>query len=645
MTDHVLTFLSAYQGTLAQAFTMPPALADAYDLHDCLRESKAKSTYLLKKKDDASFAVLKTATGDARAHLRAEYEILSGLHTPEFPQAISFFTDEQTDYFLRSYLAGASVSDYVERNGAFSEAEAVRLVLGLCGALAVLHSQTPPVIHRDIKPQNVIYTQQRTLALIDFDAARRYQPEQKMDTVYLGTQATAAPEQFGYQQTDQRSDIYSTGILLLFLCTGDYELEACASIRLRAVRHIIETCTRFDPQRRYRNIRALSRALKHALNAALPPAVVFWHGAALGLFVGVALSLALVRFGILPARTDAAKGESADATPLVAALAAEDQAIVFESPEIERAVREQLEFDETTPLYQADLDRVESLFLCGTSTGSSWLDVTNNVVYRSSPESGAISSLTDIPKLRNLTELALCDQRITDLSPLEGMRLNRLALNGNLISDLSSISTLVALRELYVGSNPIVKIDALEGLDLLQVVDLGSTNVSDLSPLSGNMAALYLNDTPILDYSPLLRMSALNTLFLNHPNQNCLDVVSQLSSLTWLEIGNGLTELEPVLRLENLTRLAIAPVQLTTLEGIETLEQLKGLRINAAPDIDLTPLTKLPNLAEMDIYFQELSDYSQIFQIPNLKTLYCSLAQQAEIDALNLPHSFEICAN
>lgn len=223
MTDHVLSFLSAYQNTLSQTFTLPQELASDYDLYDCLHETQEKASYLLRRSSDDTFALLKTATNHKRELLCSEFEVLSALHSPLFPKAICCFSDDERTYFLREYVAGVPVSSYVDQHGPFSEAEAVRLCISLCDALQLLHAQTPPVIHRDIKPQNVIFTKEHTLALINFDAARRYQREQKRDTVFLGTQATAAPEQFGYQQTDQRSDIYSTGILLLFLCTGSYE--------------------------------------------------------------------------------------------------------------------------------------------------------------------------------------------------------------------------------------------------------------------------------------------------------------------------------------------------------------------------------------------------------------------------------------
>ncbi len=647
MTDHVLSFLSSYQDTLAQALPLPAEILKDYDLYDCLHETPSKSTYLLKKKADASFAVLKVAKNGAREHLRAEYDILSSLRSNQIPQALSYSSDHKTDYFLRSYIAGTPVSDQVERSGAFSESEAMRLVLGLCETLMLLHAQTPPVIHRDIKPQNIIYTNQHTLALIDFDAARHFQPAQKKDTVYLGTQTTAAPEQFGYQQTDARSDIYSTGILLLFLCTGSYELDSRTQIQSRALRHIIETCTRFDPQRRYKNIRALSHVLNRAQADAVPAAVTFWRGAAFGLAAGIALSMALVFSGILPAGPQAdAKGTTTASDALVpAAIVAADQAIVFESPEIERAVRDQLGIDADVPLYQADLDRVSKLFLFGDDSLESWDDVTFRAVFQPTLYQGSITTLADIPKLRNLSELAVCAQNITDLTPLKDMHLTRLALGTNLIIDPSPLSSVPSLRELYIGHNPITQINVAAELPLLQVLDLSTTNVSDLSPLSNDMTTLCLYDTPIVDYGPLLRMNTLQKLYINHPTQACWDTISQLNDLTELQIKDGVMRLEPLLGLKNLRSLAISPVELTSIQGIEALDRLDYLRIAAAPDIDLSPLTKMDSLSTLDIYFQEQQDYSILFQIPNLKHLYCSTAQKGLIEALGLPITFEIHAS
>ena len=641
MTDHVLSFLSAYQGALSQAFSLPNELATDYELYDRLGESPEKSTYLLRRKDDTAFAVLKVATGGHREHLQMEYDVLNRVHAAYLPKAISCFSDQTSTYLLREYIAGVPVSDTIERRGPFSEAEAVRLCIGLCDALQELHAQTPPIIHRDIKPQNVIFTQQRTLALIDFDAARNYQSAQKKDTVYLGTQATAAPEQFGYQQTDQRSDLYSTGVLLLYLCTGSYELEALEKVSSRVLRHIIETCTQFDPNRRFASARHLRAQLMRQSRAMTRSSASFFGGVALGLGCGVVLCTAVYLLGVVPALQDgkAAKIASAEVTAIVPAA---DTAITFDTPEIEQAVREQLGVDTATPLYQSDLDRITTLYLFGDVSLTDWNTVVNDSLYHASTLAGGITSLADIPKLRNLTELSICCQQIADLSPLKGMRLVRLALSGNQISDLSPLKELPFLRELLIANNPIREIGVVGNLPLLQIIDLGSTSVSDITALGENMTAVYLADAPVFDYQPLLRMHSLRSLFITRPDQDDIAVLSQLTSLTELVLSYNLTSIEPLLSLTNLQSLALFEPQLTSIEGLETLEHLKYFRIGAYQNLDLTPLTKLPNLTALDIASQKISDYSTTLSLPYLGALYCTATQKSEIEALDVPISFQL---
>lgn len=641
MTDHVLSFLAAYQGTLAQAFTLPRELANEYDLYDCLRETPEKSTYLLQKKSDASFAILKVASAGKREHLQLEYDILSGIHAPHFPRAIACFSDEKNTYFLREYIAGTPVSDFVERQGPFCEADAVQLCLGLCEALQVLHAQTPPVIHRDIKPQNVIFTKERKLTLIDFDASRRYQHTQKKDTVYLGTQATAAPEQFGYQQTDQRSDIYSTGILLLFLCTGSYELESLEKISSRTLKNIILTCTRFDPNRRYASVRQLRAQLLRFNREITRSPASFFKGAALGLCCGVVLCAGLYLLGAIPDKPENLPLLSAASDPALIADA-KGEPVTFDSPAFEEVVRRQLGVDESTPLYQADLDKITSIYLFGTTLLSNWDDVQNKTQYNAPSQAGTINTLSDIPKLRNLSELSLSYQSISDLTPLEGLHLVRLALNGNLIKDLTTISSMPDLQELLIGQNPIYNIDSLASCTSLQRVDLDDTYVVDISPLSAELKCVFLKNTPVIDYSPLLKMKSLQNAFLSNLSEGDLSILSQLTELTSLVLTNSLTSIKPILTLKNLTSLALNDDRLTSIDGIEVLEKLTYFRIFTDAEIDLTPLTKLPRLGWLDIYKQPLSDYSVLFRIASLQTLYCSQAQKEAITSLDFARNFQM---
>ena len=89
-----------------------------------------------------------------------------------------------------------------------------------------LYDQSPPVIYRDLKPQNVVCDPNGAVRLIDFNISRKFNPDAARDTVFMGTTTTAPPEQYGYTQTDVRSDIYSLGVLMIFLGNGQYGIHA-----------------------------------------------------------------------------------------------------------------------------------------------------------------------------------------------------------------------------------------------------------------------------------------------------------------------------------------------------------------------------------------------------------------------------------
>ncbi|MDD4312732.1 MAG: hypothetical protein PHW41_09645, partial [Eubacteriales bacterium] len=458
---------------------------------------------------------------------------------------------------------------------------------------------------------------------------------------YLGTQATAAPEQFGYQQTDQRSDLYSTGILLLFLCTGSYELESLEKISSRTLKTIILTCTRFDPNRRYASVRQLRAQLLRFNREITRSPVSFLKGAMLGLCCGIVLCAGLYLFGAIPARPENMPLLSAASDQTLVADASVEP-VVFDSPAFEEVVRRQLGVDESTPLYQADLDKITSIYLFGTTFLSSWNDVQNKTQYNSPSQAGTINTLSDIPKLRNLSELSLSYQSISDLTPLKGLHLIRLALNGNLIKDLSPISSMPDLQELLIGQNPIYSIDSLASCASLQRVDLDDTYVVDISPLGAELKCVFLKNTPVIDYSPLLKMTPLRDVFLSNLSENELSILVQLTSLTSLVLVDSLTSIKPILTLKNLKSLALNDSRLTSIDGIEALEKLTYFRIFTDTNIDLTPLTKLPRLSWLDIYKQPISDYSVLFRIASLQTLYCSQAQKVTISTLDFARNFQI---
>ena len=112
-------------------------------------------------------------------------------------------------------------------------------------------------VHRDIKPENVILRGSDAI-LIDFDAARLHKETHDTDTQILGTTGFAAPEQYGLSQSDLRTDIYSLGILINVMLTGEHPSRKQATGKLGRV---VERCTHVNPEKRYKNVLRLMEEL------------------------------------------------------------------------------------------------------------------------------------------------------------------------------------------------------------------------------------------------------------------------------------------------------------------------------------------------------------------------------------------------
>lgn len=155
---------------------------------------------------------------------------------------------------LEEYIQGDTLSFLLE-GGVLTEKEA-RLAAGnLCDALWVLHSLG--AVHRDVKDSNVILRGDEAV-LIDFDASRMVKPQASADTQIMGTTGYAAPEQFGLKQTDGRADIYSLGVLLNVMVTGQHPSRQLARGDLG---RIVRRCTTVDPEGRFPDALTLKEAL------------------------------------------------------------------------------------------------------------------------------------------------------------------------------------------------------------------------------------------------------------------------------------------------------------------------------------------------------------------------------------------------
>ena len=135
------------------------------------------------------------------------YRLLSIQSNPHIPQIYAVEEQEKELLVAEEYVDGESLSEHLQKN-LLSDEQKLNYALQLCEAVGFLHALNPSVIHRDIKPSNILINGKGKSKLIDFDASRHYkEAPSSSDTRLLGTVEYAPPEQFGYSQTDVRSDI------------------------------------------------------------------------------------------------------------------------------------------------------------------------------------------------------------------------------------------------------------------------------------------------------------------------------------------------------------------------------------------------------------------------------------------------------
>lgn len=161
------------------------------------------------------------------------------------------------DFYVIEYIEGTVLSDLLS-DTPLSCAVAKEYMLQLSDAVEIMHKFK--IVHRDIKPENIIITKDGVVKLIDFDISRKIISSKECDTELLGTAGYAPPEQFGFTQTDERSDIYSLGIVYNCMLTGKYPIEQLADGQAGK---IISKCIKVDKKDRYKNIRFLRRDIKN----------------------------------------------------------------------------------------------------------------------------------------------------------------------------------------------------------------------------------------------------------------------------------------------------------------------------------------------------------------------------------------------
>lgn len=194
-----------------------------------------------------------------------EARILRQLDHNQIVKLMDFFVEDHRAYLVLEHIKGTSLQELVKGKGKMSEPQVRKLALQMCGMLKYLHSLSPPVVHRDFTPDNLILNVDGTLKLIDFNVAKQVVESGTSGTV-VGKHAYLPPEQFR-GMPERASDIYSMGATLHFLLTGsDPEPISVSHPAMTAnVSHqlnsLVEKATALDLKKRYRTIEELEADL------------------------------------------------------------------------------------------------------------------------------------------------------------------------------------------------------------------------------------------------------------------------------------------------------------------------------------------------------------------------------------------------
>lgn len=236
---------------------------------------------------------------ERRTLFERERDILAQLSHPGHPAIpkISDFWEEPDRLFIvLDLVEGETLIELLTRRGRVTIPEAINWGRQICDVLTYLHNWSPPIIYRDLSPDNVILDSSGQLHLIDFGIARTFKAGQAQNTASLGKVGYASPEHLegGKTQTDVRSDIYTVGALLYHLLTGQEPISVVDRLKQRAglqggrslllprtlnyhLSSAMESCVlhamELEPARRYQNAEEMAQALEACAPPAQPSAL------------------------------------------------------------------------------------------------------------------------------------------------------------------------------------------------------------------------------------------------------------------------------------------------------------------------------------------------------------------------------------
>lgn len=262
-------------------------MADVYKAVD-LMENKVVAVKILK----TEFA----SNEDFQRRFRNESKAIAVLSHPNIVKIFDVGFTDKLQYIVMEYIDGVTLKEYLEQQGAIKPKDAVHFTIQILRALQ--HAHDRGIVHRDIKPQNIMLFSDGTIKVMDFGIARFSRQEGKtLSDKTIGSVHYISPEQARGDVTDEKSDIYSVGAMLFEMMTGEKPFEADTPVAValmhmqdpvrlptsinpdipKGIEEIILHAMQKDPDKRYQSA---SEMIKDFEAFKLNPDIVFGYGSA-----------------------------------------------------------------------------------------------------------------------------------------------------------------------------------------------------------------------------------------------------------------------------------------------------------------------------------------------------------------------------
>ncbi len=478
-----------------------------YTVKSLLRKSKSSLTYQVIGETDSTFYILKVRSLDDYTHIANEADMLKLLNenSIDAPKLVDYGKTDNASYLIREYIKGETLSEYADRVGIIREDELIDIGIGLLKQLEKLQNLRTQIIHRDIKPENIIIVNDRKTTeymLIDYDTARTYKEGATSDTMFMGTLSTAAPEQFGFTQSDIRTDIYGVGKTLIYLACGSYDEENLKTTDYsKRLKSLLLKSISVDKRFRPRSAKDMIKMLLDIRRVSNVKSKLFSVPAFLAaIFICSVIAFAIGYYLADNKSHTPVNNNIAEDNKHIPYVSSDPEYVYFEgSKSMENAVRTALNIKNSDePITFDELKNIRMIFIVGMDAYTEYskyqyiewqdefvkLDENKmDVCFYPEVSEGDINDLSLIKYMPNLKKLFIGHQLVKDISPIKDIPLERLSIVDCPVSDLSAINTLDNLHSLVIADCPVTDLSGISDLKRLDYLSLNILNLKTLKDI------------------------------------------------------------------------------------------------------------------------------------------------------------------